>query len=50
MNGYYLVNEVKNGKPVFYAMIQMEVNHNIYHHNINGLCKNKSVDEVICLF
>jgi len=50
MNGYYMVDEMKNPKHALYVMIQMGVSPGIYSYTIIiviGLCKNNCVDEAM---
>ena len=47
IDGYFLVDEVKHAKYVFYSMAQRGVTPDVqcYTNMINGLCKTKMVDE-----
>jgi len=49
MNGYYLSNEVKNAKHVFYAMTQMGVNPSTETYNslLGGLCKTSGMSSYV---
>jgi len=52
MDGYFLVKEVHKAKHVFNTIARRGVALDVHSYNImiNGLCKNKMVDEAINLF